>query len=394
MPNDASTPASPMRASVRTGAAMATLVFLASCSSGGSGDPDDTGQAAGDDRPSPDAPSSPAPSGEDGESAPITVAIGGDVHFEGELRQRLDADPATALGEVSQTLSAADLSIVNLETAVTDGGTPPPSKGFVFRAPSTAFTALEQAGVDVASVANNHGMDYGTEGLQDTLANAEEADFPIVGAGRDEQEAYEPHIFDTDGGKVAVIGATDVLNTDLIPAWTAGPGKPGLASSKNEMQSRLVEAVSSAADEAETVITYLHWGREGDHCPKPHAPGLAQALADAGSDAVVGGHAHVLSPGGYVGDSYVHYGLGNFAFYNYSGPTAETGVLNLTFQDGEVVGDEWKPGRIRGGVPVLYEGAAAEDAGATWESYRTECTVGLSPTPQGQDGGEEPAEAG
>ncbi|WP_052810086.1 CapA family protein [Streptomonospora alba] len=391
MSNDASAPVPPILASVRTGAAMAALALLLAACSGGADESDGSGQAAGDDRPSPEA--SPSPE-ETEKSAPITVAIGGDVHFEGELRQRLDADPSTALGEISQTLSAADLSIVNLETAVTDGGTRAPGKQFVFRAPSTTFTALDSAGVDVATVANNHGMDYGTDGLQDTLANAEEADFPIVGAGENAEEAYAPHVFDTEGGKVAVIGAADVLDDHLISAWTAGPGKPGLASAKNEMQSRLVEAVSAAAEEADTVITYLHWGLEGDHCPKPHAPGLAQALVDAGSDAVVGGHAHVLSPGGYLGDSYVHYGLGNFAFYNYSGPTAETGVLNLTFQDGEVVDDEWKPGQIQGGVPVLYEGTAAENASATWESYRTECAVGLSPSPEGQEGEEEPVEAG
>ncbi|MUL42456.1 CapA family protein [Streptomonospora sp. PA3] len=369
---------------------MAALALLAACSSGGgseTGNPDD--QAAGDTKPSPSA----SPSQEPEKSAPITVAIGGDVHFEGELRQRLDADPSTALGPISQTLSAADIAVVNLETAVTDGGTRAPGKQFVFRAPQTAFTALDSAGVDVASVANNHGMDFGTDGLMDTLAGAEEAGFPIVGAGENAEEAYAPHIFDTEGGKVAVIGAADVLDDHLISAWTAGPGKPGLASAKFEMQSRLVEAVSAAAEQADTVITYLHWGLEGDHCPKPHAPGLAQALVDAGADAVVGGHAHVLSPGGYLGDSYVHYGLGNFAFYNYSGPTAETGVLSLTFQNGEVVEDEWQPGRIQGGVPVLYEGAAAEEAHATWESYRTECAVGLTPAPSGQDG-EEAVEAG
>ncbi|GAA4958532.1 hypothetical protein GCM10023224_50640 [Streptomonospora halophila] len=390
MPHDSSTPTPAVLASVRAGAAVAVLALLAACSSG-SAEPDDSGQPSGD-----GAPSSPeaSPSQKPEKSAPITVAIGGDVHFEGELRRRLDSDPATALGGISETLSAADLAVVNLETAVTDGGTPAPGKQFVFRAPQTTFTALESAGVDVASVANNHGMDYGATGLQDTLAGAEDAGFPLVGAGQNEEEAYAPHVFDTEGGKVAVIGAADVLDNHLISAWTAGPDKPGLASAKNEMRSRLVEAVSAAAEEADTVITYLHWGLEGDHCPKAHAPGLAQELADAGADAVVGGHAHVLSPGGYLGDTYVHYGLGNFAFYNYSGPTAETGVLNLTFQDGEVVGDEWKPGQIQGGVPVLYEGAAAEDAHATWESFRSQCGVGLTPAPEGQEGEEEQAEAG
>ena len=97
------------------------------------------------------------------------MAIGGDVMFEGMLRQRLDADPATAMGPVAEVFQEADVSVVNLETAVTDGGTPAPAKQFVFRAPATAFTAFKEAGIDVATVANNHGMDYGTEGLLDTL---------------------------------------------------------------------------------------------------------------------------------------------------------------------------------------------------------------------------------
>lgn len=95
---------------------------------------------------------------------PYTVAIGGDVMFEGMLRQRLDADPTTAMGPVAEVFQEADVSVVNLETAITEGGTPAPAKQFVFRAPATAFTALKEAGVDVATVANNHGMDYGTEG--------------------------------------------------------------------------------------------------------------------------------------------------------------------------------------------------------------------------------------
>ena len=63
----------------------------------------------------------------------------------------------------------------------------------------------------------------------------------------------------------------------------------------------------------------------------------------------------MVSPGGYMGSSYVHYGLGNFVFYNFNGPTAQTGVLRLTLQGGEILEDEWLPGRIEGGVPILFE---------------------------------------
>lgn len=321
-----------------------------------------------------DPPSSPSPEPESPE--PFTVAFGGDVMFEGILRERLDADPESAMGPVADIFHDSDLSMVNLETAVTERGTPA-DKDFVFRAPPTAYDALRAAGVDVASVANNHGMDYGEEGMHDTLDHAEAADFPIVGIGRNADEAYSPHITEVNGNTVAILGATDVLDAHVIPTWTAGDDQPGLASTKDEALERMLEAVADAGAEADTVITYLHWGMEGSHCPLPHAPDLARQLIDAGADVVVGGHAHVLSPGGYYGDAYVHFGLGNFVFYNFSGPTAETGVLQLTMLGDEVLEDEWLPGQIEGGIPILYEGEAAESAVQAWVGHRETCDAGL-----------------
>ncbi len=89
------------------------------------------------------------------------------------------------------TLAQADLAVVNLETAVTDGGTAQP-KQYVFRAPPSAFDALENGGVDVATMANNHGMDYGVQGLRDSLAAARKARFPVIGIGLDDDQAYKP----------------------------------------------------------------------------------------------------------------------------------------------------------------------------------------------------------
>ena len=89
------------------------------------------------------------------------------MHFAGRTLSLL-ADPATAFGPIARTLSAADLAMVNLETAVTRRGTPAP-KQFHFRAPPSAVAAVRAAGVDVVSLANNHVLDYGQVGLADTL---------------------------------------------------------------------------------------------------------------------------------------------------------------------------------------------------------------------------------
>jgi len=102
----------------------------------------------------------------------FTIAFAGDVNFADRTADRLAANPATAFGVAAPGLAAADLTVVNLETAITTGGDPEP-KSFTFRAPPAALTALSDAGVDVASMANNHGADYGATGLADTVAAIE-----------------------------------------------------------------------------------------------------------------------------------------------------------------------------------------------------------------------------
>jgi poly-gamma-glutamate capsule biosynthesis protein CapA/YwtB (metallophosphatase superfamily) len=307
---------------------------------------------------------------------PILLAFGGDVHFEGILRPRLD-NPSTALGPIARTLRSADLAMVNLETAITTGGTPAPGKEFAFRAPPSAFTALRAAGVDVTSMANNHGMDYMESGLRDSLRAIKKTRFPTVGIGANAEEAYRAHRVTIKGNRLAIVGATQVLDDHLIPAWTATDSKGGLASAKDV--ERMVQAVKDASQGSDVVIVHLHWGQELATCPLPRQKELAQRLAEAGAAVIVGGHAHVLQGGGYMNDAYVHYGLGNFVFYSGSGPTAESGVLLLRVQNGKVTADKWKPARISGGLPRPLTGAAEDAARQEWAGLR-DCT-GLTAKP-------------
>jgi poly-gamma-glutamate synthesis protein (capsule biosynthesis protein) len=320
-------------------------------------------------------------------AGPVTVAFGGDVHFEGQIRARLDADPKTTLGPIAKQLSAADLTVVNLETAVTDGGTPAP-KQFAFRAPATAFTALKAAGVDVATMANNHGMDYGETGLRDSLAAARQAGFPVVGIGNNAAEAYQPWGTVINGTKIGVIGATQVLDDNLIEAWTATDAKPGLASAKNAQ--RLVAEVKKARTVYDVLIVDLHWGQELNKCATDVQKQLADQLVTAGADAVVGSHAHVLQAGGYYKGKYVHYGLGNFVFYNSGPTTGQTGVLTLTFtppagrkrvEGAKVTKAQWDPAFISNGIPQPLTGAEAQQARTQWEALRSCANVTDKPSP-------------
>jgi Bacterial capsule synthesis protein PGA_cap len=376
-------PSRPLRRHLVASLTVAALALLSACGDAG----DDPGQAAPatqttraaratttTERPTTTAQRAGATREPTGE--PVTLAFGGDVHFEGAIESRLAANPATTLGPIAGVLRRADLAVVNLETAITERGTPAP-KDFTFRAPPPALAALKEAGVDVASMANNHGLDFGTVGLRDSLAAAKAAKFPVIGVGRDADEAYRAHLVTIKGQRIAVIGATQVLDSNLAAAWTAGDGKPGMASAYEE--ARLLAAVRAARQSADTVVVDLHWGRELVNCPIDRQRALAPKLVAAGADVVVGSHAHILLGGGYLRGAYVHYGLGNFVFYSRGGLTAQSGVLLLTTQGRAITASRWVPAVISGGIPIPLQGATATRAISSWQSLRR-CT-GLSARP-------------
>jgi len=302
-----------------------------------------------------------------GSGNPIVLAFGGDVHFEGILRSKLAAAPGRLLAPIEPVLDDADLAVVNLETAVTTRGKPA-AKKFVFRAPPAAFAALRGGGVDVASMANNHGMDYGETGLRDSLAAAKRYGFSVVGIGRDRAQAYAAYRRTIKGQRIAVLAATQVLDDHLVDAWTAGPRKPGLASAKDAP--RLLREVRKARRMSDTVVVFLHWGRELEQCPTRDQRTLARQLVAAGADVVVGGHAHRLLGAGRKGKAVVSYGLGNFVWYGTSELSTQTGVLLVTVTGRRVDSYRWVPARIVGGVPRPLTGTKRRREIASWNTLR------------------------
>ncbi|MEV0430090.1 CapA family protein [Micromonospora sp. NPDC050495] len=300
----------------------------------------------------------PAPAGAatatPGAAAEVRLTFAGDVHFTGRTRRLLD-DPQTAFGSIASALRDADLTLVNLETAVTDRGTPEP-KTYHFRAPKTAFAALRAAGVDAVSIANNHILDYGRQGLSDTLDAAAEADYPVFGAGRDADAAYAPWLTTVRGLRIAVLGMSQVH--DLAGSWRATDTRSGVAMAFDP--ARATAAVRAARKQADLVIVFMHWGIEGNSCPSAEMKTFAGTLSGSGADIVVGTHAHTLLADGWLGPTYVHYGLGNFLWYGTSHST-DSGVLNLVVRGRTVVDSQFVPATVSGsGQPVPATGAGRQ----------------------------------
>ena len=304
-----------------------------------------------------------------GSGKPVTIAFAGDMNFEGPTGSRLDADPASVFGPVTDILSSADLTVANLETAVTKGGGSPVGKQFTFSTGPRAFDAIKAAGIDVVSMANNHGMDYGESGFAESLQVRDEVGFPIIGMGANDAEAFAPHIAEVNGQRLAVIAATQVLDGSFIQSWTATADHAGLASAKRE--DRLVQAVSEARKKADTVIVFLHWGTETQTCPNEAQQSLTPKLTAAGADIVVGGHAHRVMSGGFSGAAFVGYGLGNFLFQANSDLGRRSGVLKVTATGRQIDNYEWVPALINGAnQPIPADAAAAQNLTASWNELR------------------------
>jgi len=311
-----------------------------------------------------------------GSDQPVTIAFGGDTHFEGNLARQLASNPSGMFAPIAPTLSGADVAMVNLETAIATGGSPDP-KNYNFRAPPSAFEALRVAGVDVVTMANNHGRDYGAEGFAETLAAKAQTPLAVLGIGANATEAYQPWATTVKGQRLAFFAATDVLDDWLINSWSATDSQPGLASTKGPGLERLVAGIRAARPQTDTIVVYLHWGVEGSTCPSPRQQEVATALVAAGADIVVGSHAHRVMTAGRLNGALVDYGLGNFAFYNESGLSGVTGVLRVTVTGRDVDAYEWLPARISGGIPHLLSGSAAASDDAAFDARRT--CAGLAP---------------
>jgi poly-gamma-glutamate synthesis protein (capsule biosynthesis protein) len=298
------------------------------------------------------------------------------VHFTGRTT-RLLRHPATAFGPIASLLRSADLTVLNLETAVTSRGRPQP-KYYHFRTTPVAFTAMRDAGVDVANMANNHVLDYGRVGLADTLAAARAARFPVLGIGSNAAAAWRPYLVTIKGVRIALLGVSQVA--ELAPSWVATTTRSGEANAINLR--RTLAAVRAARRIAQVVIVIMHWGTEGQACPDANQLSLAPKLARAGASIIIGSHAHMLEGSGWLGHTFVAYGMANFLWWEASFSTA-TGVLLITLHPHRPITSltaRFVPATVSAtGQPIVDTGLAARQARAAYRRLRT--CAGLTARP-------------
>lgn len=221
-------------------------------------------------------------------------------------------DPAWFLANVEPLFADDDLTVVNMEGTLTES-TDRQDKTFAFKGDAAYAKVLSTSSVEAASVANNHSYDYGQQSFDDTLVALDAEGIETFGY---DEIAY----LDVKGVKVALIGVSELARHE------------GIAT---DVERLIGEARGNGAV---LTLVYFHWGIERDYVPNETQITLAHAAIDAGADAVIGSHPHVIQGWEVYQGRYIVYSLGNFCFGGNSNPSdKDCMIFQQTFT---IVGNE------------------------------------------------------
>ncbi len=198
-------------------------------------------------------------------------------------------------GDALEILGQArpDLRLVNLETAVTDRGEPWPGKGIQYRMSPGNLGALTAAGIDGCVLANNHVLDWGYDGLEDTLDGLADAGIATAGAGRDADRAAAPAVFPVgDGGRVLLF-AWGGPDCGIPESWSARPGRCGvnrLAGFSAAEGAAVARHIRQWRRPGDIVVLSVHWGGNWGYGIPGERRAFAHSLIEAGLVDLVHGH--------------------------------------------------------------------------------------------------------
>ncbi|OFZ67082.1 MAG: hypothetical protein A2V79_00905 [Betaproteobacteria bacterium RBG_16_56_24] len=264
-------------------------------------------------------------------SPEVIISAVGDIMLDGTARPVLSEQGYDyPFVQMRRYFSDAQIVFGNVEGPLTDRGEPEQDKKFIFRSPPAKVSAaLRKAGFNVVSLANNHTLDYGADGLAQTIESLEAAGIQHAGAGADLQAARQPAMFMVEGQRVAILAYSMTLPENFF----AGINKPGTAFAHED---QVRDDVMAARKQADIVLVSFHWGQEGKTELRDYQTKTGHLAIDSGASAVIGHHPHILQGIERYKDGIIIYSLGNFTFGSYSMNAARSAVAKLHFRNGSL----------------------------------------------------------
>lgn len=254
----------------------------------------------------------------------MKILIAGDFAPRARLAKQIEERKFSEVfpEDVREVIKSADFSFVNFESPVVeDGFQPIPKCGPNLRCTSEAAEAVRYAGFTGVTMANNHILDYGAEGLRKSIDCCKDQGLDVVGVGENLSEAEKILYLEKEGKKLAIINCCE-HEFSIASDTTAG------ANPLNPIHQYY--AIQEAKKQADYVLVIVHGGHEHFQLPSPRMQETYRFFVDAGADAVVNHHQHCYSGYEMYREKPIFYGLGNFCF-------DEDGGRNSTWNEGYMV---------------------------------------------------------
>lgn len=259
-------------------------------------------------------------------SGPTSIIFTGDVNLNQPILSNYDSSGLNGVlsSDLQNILKSADILIINNEFSFSTRGEAMAGKEYTFRVPPSYVSILTEMGVDVAGVANNHALDYGKDAYTDTLSTLHSAGIPTVGGGNSYNEAAAPAVLNKNGETFAILATSRVIPSG---SWNIDNSTPGMLTTYDPNE--LIAKIKKAKASYNHVLVEVHWGKEYADHPEDYQVDFAHKYIDAGADAVIGMHPHVLQGIEFYKGKLIFYSLGNFMFFKNTNPLAAV-KLNIS----------------------------------------------------------------
>lgn len=297
-----------------------------------------------------------------GNAEPVhTVVAVGDIMLAGSatdlLKEKGYAYPFQD-PHLAGIISTADIAFANLEHPITHRGQACAGKQFTYRGSGASLIAIHLAGFDLLSLANNHIMDYGEEGLASTIRACKRLKLTYAGAGIRLDEARRMRVIKKNGVRYGLLA----YSLTYPRAFSATDENAGTVYGKRKY---LEQDIPRAAKEVDILIVSFHWGEELNPQPRAYQIELAHMAIDLGATIVLGHHPHIPQPIEIYRGAPIFYSLGNFAFGSRSVNTPFSFVAEIKFNGSKPTRVMLHPINVNNHVvlfqPRALKGNAARD---------------------------------
>ncbi|NDV95641.1 CapA family protein [Dysgonomonas sp. 521] len=257
----------------------------------------------------------------------LTICFTGDVLLDRGVREQIGKKGIEFLFEdVAPVFKNADATVINLECPVTKTISPI-NKKYIFRAEPEWFPTLKENGITHAALANNHSMDQGRSGLEDTYRHLSEAGIVPIGYGKNAREASKPVFIAKDESCVAIFNAV----TLPLENWVYLEDRPGINQTSIETLVTQIKELKTGKPDF-YIVVILHWGIEFQKEPTIKQRKEAYQLIDAGADVIIGHHPHILQKEEIYKEKPIFYSLGNFVFDQSMPAAKESTIIQINFE--------------------------------------------------------------